>query len=78
MRLDVLTDSIVAGALLEERVLQCISRETLQTLERRDCTYLRWLLGSGTSLRLGEWRRRGFLSLWRLSLRKESISEHVH
>jgi len=53
-RLDICTDAIVPGALLDERVLG-------------------GLLGSGTSLGLGEWGGSSFFSgFWRLSLRKKT------
>ena len=75
--MDVLTDAIVTGALLDERVLDLISIGLIDTMGK--LTYLWTFLGSCTSLGLGEWGWSSLLSGFRrLSLRKEDISECVH
>lgn len=76
--LDVLADAVVAGALLDERVLQNFPSVQMpppaETLEEEECTHLGSLLRASLSLRE---RGRGHLlsSLGGLSLRKEDISE---
>lgn len=60
--LNVLADAIVAGTLLDERVLSSLER--VMTAKLNLSTYLGGLLAT-TSLALGEWGRRRLLSFRR-------------
>lgn len=72
--LDSLTDAMVASALLNERVLRVLAGLSMSCWRGEMITYLRGLLGSSSSLSLGEGGGGNFLgALGRLVIEKDQL-----